>query len=72
MTVLRYIQDAPLRGLTFEHKQRAGALASYTLRTAMNAISNEKRLALESHSASYRDHDAVLLDLQKRLAILDE
>ena len=38
----------------------------------MNAITDEKRAAVEAHYAAYRDHDAMLVDLQRRLALVDE
>ena len=42
------------------------------LHAATNAIDSEARRAIEVHAEQYRVHDAALLDLQRRLAIVDD
>ena len=75
--VLRYIRDAPLKGLTSDYIRRAAAASAasstaYTLHGAMNAISLDTRRALVDRSVEYQSLEDRLTFLQQRLDELSD
>ena len=70
MVVLRYIKDAPLKGLTLEYRRRSHP-SGYTLREVSNGIGNKARLAIENDTNKYAEHEKMLKDIEKRLDTFD-
>jgi hypothetical protein len=71
LTILRYIQDAPLKGLTLEYRKRSAAASSYSLFAAASMIGSDGRKAMLEYDETYKAKDALLLALQARLDAID-
>jgi hypothetical protein len=71
MTILRYVQDAPLKGLTLEYKKQSAAASHYSLFTASAMIDDKGRQAILGYDELYKARDATLLELRSRLDAID-
>ena len=66
MVVLRYIREAPLKGLTQEYRRRAGAPRS-SLMDISDSLDGRKRERIQTYAKEHADHEKKLTDLQERL-----
>ena len=71
LTILRYIQDAPLKGLTLEYRKRSEAASHYSLFAAASMIGSNERRSMLEYDEAYKAEDAQLLALQSRLDAID-